>query len=160
MSHGTFNPGPDVTCLVSDVRQNTAKVAQALTNFIQQNGDARVTGQVYQSMPFVEVRWRWLIFPSCLCAIVLAALIATILQTRRARAPVWKYSPFPLLFNYHDRDSCVDSRDGDGEGGEEAGAGSSSSGTQVDFVLDAVTASGFEEMAEETFLRLRPIAGS
>ena len=141
---GTNNPSSDVIQFMSNVRNNTAKIAQSLTNLIQQNGDVPVRGQVYQSTPFVEVRWAWLAFPISLLVIVVAALITTMFQTRQRRIPLWKSSPYPLLFNYHDQDRC---NVADGAAGEAV-------------AFRAVTTSRHEEMAKERLLRLRSAAGS
>ena len=142
-SNGTFNAGPDLMRLTSNIQNSTAKIAQGLTNFIQLNGDVAVRGRTFESVPFVEVRWAWLTFPLALVAIALAALLATMYQTRRCHLPLWRSSPFPLMFNYHDRDACVASDVGAGE---------------VDFP-QAVTTSRHEEMAREIQLRLRSRAG-
>ena len=141
---GTINPRQDVVQFMSNVQNNTAKIALGLSNFVQENGDSQVVGQAYASVPFVEVRWAWLAYPLALVTIGTVALIATMYQTKRQRLALWKSSPFPLLFNYHDHDACAGS---DG-------------GTNETSIPQAAKTSKHEEMAEETQILLRTIAGS
>ena len=136
---GTINAAPDVMQFMSDISNNTAKISRALTNYIQQNGDGFVNGQAYISTPFVEVRWAWLVYPLVLVLAGTIALMATIWQTRKKKLALWKASPFPLLFNYHDTSACA--ADGDGQGNA--------------YMPQAVKSSRHGEMAEETKLRLR-----
>ena len=141
---GLYNAAPDVMQFISNVENNTAKIAQGLSNFIQQHGDSHAVGQAYLATPFVEVRWAWLTFPLALIVIVLVALISTMYQTHHRRMPIWKSSPFPLLYNYRTCDVCRTNKDA----------------TAQAMLAPATTTSRHEELAKETHLRLRPEGGS
>ncbi|KAJ9607251.1 hypothetical protein H2200_008324 [Cladophialophora chaetospira] len=125
------DPGADVLEFISDIRTKTTNIAQGLSNFIQQNGDGEIRGQAYVSKPFVEVRWAWLSFPITLVVIIFVTLAVTMWQTKHHRIPIWRSSPFALLFNFRDPGemTALNGR------GNEAGT------------ARVVTASGLEERA-------------
>ena len=106
VKNNTNNAEPDVMQFMSNIRNNTAKLAQGLTNLIQQNGGINVKGQAYILATYVEVRWWWLAYPMALIVVGIAALLATMYQTHLHRLPKWKSSPLPLLYNYHDTNAC------------------------------------------------------
>lgn len=92
---------------MSDIEGSCDKIAQGLSNYVQQHGEGHAEGNGYTATPFVEVRWVWLTYPIMLMMIVLVITVITIIQTKRRSLPTWKSSPFPLLFNYHDSDICA-----------------------------------------------------
>ena len=47
----------------------------------------------------ISVRWPWLAFPVTLLLVALDFFVLTLLSTCRHQLPVWKISPFPLIFN-------------------------------------------------------------
>ena len=104
----------DVLQFMSDPTRYAANIAQSLTNLVQQNGNKTVRGDTYSTEPYVEVRWAWLSFPVTLVLLGLVALLVTVWQTRQHQIPLWRSSPLPLLFNYHDDNMCA-GRDQDGD---------------------------------------------
>lgn len=87
-----------------DIANSSARLAQAFTNHIQQNGDTQIPATVYNLATFVDVRWPWLIYPLVIVAVCFVNLIITIYQTRRCKLPIWRTSPYPLLFAWQFKD--------------------------------------------------------
>ena len=52
-----MNAAPDVMQFGKDVRNSSAKIAQGLTSFIQQNDDHHIQGSAYTMTPYAKVRW-------------------------------------------------------------------------------------------------------
>jgi hypothetical protein len=95
------DPAPNTKRFIAgDIRNSSARIAQAFTNYLQQNGDGQVSGKVYTAVAFVDVHWPWLIYPLAIVIVCFTMLIVTIFQTRRYKFPIWRTSPYPLLFAY------------------------------------------------------------
>lgn len=86
--------------LTGGIHNSSSRVAQAYTNYLQQNGDNEVSAKVYTAVPFVDVHWLWLIYPIAIVIVCLVNLIITIYQTRKYGFPKWSTSLYPLLFAY------------------------------------------------------------
>jgi hypothetical protein len=87
--------------MTGDVMNSSARIAQTFTNHLRENGDEEIQGQVYTSVPFVDVRWPWLVYPLTIVTVCSAMLLITIYQTKRCGLPIWRTSLYPLLFAYH-----------------------------------------------------------
>jgi hypothetical protein len=92
------HPSADTMQYLTDMSNSSARIAQAFTNFIRQSGSTHALGKAYTSRPFVEVQWAWLTFPLVLVFTCIVILGITMFQTRRHDLPIWKASPFPLVF--------------------------------------------------------------
>ena len=103
----SLNPPPNTMQFMSDMRNSSARIAQAFTNYLHQNGNKDIPGQAYATVPFVDVRWPWLAFPLAIVLICFTALLTTIYETRRHGLPTWKTSSYPLLFGYQYQDQNI-----------------------------------------------------
>ncbi|KAK5053137.1 hypothetical protein LTR84_002111 [Exophiala bonariae] len=91
--------------ITGPMQNSSARIAQAFTNYFQQNGDTLISGKVYTVVTFVDVHWAWLIFPLAIVLICFANLIITIYQSRLLKLPIWRTSPYPLLFSWQMEDN-------------------------------------------------------
>ena len=150
--------GADTMQFMSDFENICAKLAQALTNYIQGNPDSVVPGQGYMSTSVVEVRWEWLAYPIFLVAVVVVTLLATIIQTHRHKLPNWKSSPFPLIYNYYDPGArSAAPRESEHE---DASQESEFADEGTSFQPLATKTSVHQELANSATLRLRSVVGS
>lgn len=157
-SSSIANPAADTMQFMSDFEKICAKLAQALTNYIQENADSVVPGQGYMSTSVVQVRWAWLAYPIFLVAVIVITLLATIIQTHRHKLPTWKSSPFPLIYNYYDPGArSAAPRESEHE---DVGQESEFVDKETYFQPLATKTSVHQELANAATLRLRNVVGS
>ena len=61
-------------------------------------GLGTVAGQVTKEVPFIRVRWAWIILPAVLQVAVLILLCYAVGSTSRQRLPIWKNSILATIF--------------------------------------------------------------
>ncbi|KAJ5501532.1 hypothetical protein N7453_006349 [Penicillium expansum] len=76
-----------------------SNVADSWTKLALQNSDHSVNGTAYSIEVFVNVKWLWLIFPGLMVLLCVINLSATVLISKRVRAPVWKSSALAYLYH-------------------------------------------------------------
>lgn len=95
--------GPGAT---KDLETLMEGIAASLTSWGLSKSTSSIVGHSFANETYVHVRWLWLIPPACLELAILALFLTAVMQSRRARLPIWKSSALALL--YHNRPDVSD----------------------------------------------------
>ncbi|PSN64329.1 hypothetical protein BS50DRAFT_498919 [Corynespora cassiicola Philippines] len=84
-----------------DINVPLAKIAEAATNNmrLRTNDTEMVNGTAWTNENFVQIRWPWVTLPATLLLSTLVFVCATILETRRQNAEVYKSSALATLLH-------------------------------------------------------------
>ena len=97
----------------SDIFQSVAKslttyirsIDSSDTQMIEQEGEYiaptrnPVVGQAWTTEVYIAVRWPWLAFSGTILVLSIVFFVLVVAQSAREDVPVWKSSPFALLFH-------------------------------------------------------------
>ena len=86
----------------SNLTARMDNLAVSMTNNLREHNDSKydaILGVAWHSEAYVHVRWGWFSFPAAVTCLALLFLVASMIETSRKDAPVWKSSNLALLLH-------------------------------------------------------------
>ncbi|KAI1871028.1 hypothetical protein JX265_006068 [Neoarthrinium moseri] len=105
----------------SDLSAWMSRLTLSMTNDIRLSGSTdhnnrqsqyQYTGIAYVQAPYIQVEWRWVVYPISLMVLAFLYLAQTVWRTARDQVAAWKGDSLPMLFAHIDKGIHEVVRDG------------------------------------------------